>query len=208
MSLMLITPRRAVRRTDAEAAIDLTRLRRWYADTEAAETEPPADADGKPAAAETVKGLDALPDEVRDYIKSLRKENEERRKRLTALEKQQQDAKAAQDAAEAERLAKQGEWQKLAEQRQAEIERLKGYEAQVTALVEATKRRNAERIARLPEAVKSLVPTGYEPQALAEWLDVNESKIVKPTAPNLNPGRQSDGNGKKTAAQTLKRLAY
>lgn len=204
MSLMLTTKTlRAVRRAEAEALIDLSRVRRWYADDgstpDASEkTEPPADP----------KGLDALPEEVREYIKSLRRESEERRKKLTALEKTQQEAEAARKLEEDKKLAEQGQWQKLAEERAAEIERLKVFEAQAATLLAATTKRNADRIAKLPEAMRDLVPVEYDPHKLAAWLDANEAKLVKPVAPNLNPGQQSTGDGKKTAKQVIKRIAY
>jgi uncharacterized membrane protein YccC len=205
MSLMLTNTLRAARRPGAEAQIDLSRARRWYSEDDAA----PEAQTGETNAPETSpKGLDALPEEVRDYIRALRRESEERRKKLAAYEKAQREAEAARKLEEEKRLAEQGQWQKLAEERAAEIERLKQYEAQVAALLEATRKRNADRIARLPEAVRDLVPVDYEPYKLAAWLDANEGKLVKPLAPNLNPGQQSTGDGKKLASQVIKRIAY
>lgn len=146
MSLMLTTKTlRAVRRAEAEALIDLSRVRRWYADDGSV-----PDAQEKAEAPTDPKGLDALPEEVRDYIKSLRRENEDRRKKLAALEKAQQEAEAVRKLEEDKKLAEQGQWQKLAEERAAEIERLKVFEAQAATLVEATTKRNADRIAKLP----------------------------------------------------------
>lgn len=207
-SLMLMG--NAVRRPGADALVNLSRRRVWFAD-------PPPPADDKKDDAKKpedkgdenpIKGLDALPEDVRDYIKSLRAEAKERREKLATLEKQQADAEAARKAAEAKEAEKKGEWEKLAKEREVEIERLKAFEAQATQLVESLKATNAARIAKLPEAVRSLAPTDYAPEKLAKWLDENESKLVKPPAPNLNPGRQSTGDGKKTAKQTIKRLSY
>lgn len=204
MSLMLNTKTlRAVRRAEAEALIDLSRVRRWYADD-----SPSPDAQEKAEAPTDPKGLDALPEEVRDYIKSLRRENEDRRKKLATLEKTQQEAEVARKTEEDKKLAEQGQWQKLAEERAAEIERLKTFEAQATDMVEATKKRNADRVAKLPEAMRDLVPVDYDPPKLAAWLDANEAKLAKPVAPNLNPGQQSTGDGKKTAKQVIKRIGY
>lgn len=208
MSLMLNTLR-ASRRTGAEASIDLRRGRTWFAEEPEAPSaaDEPQVTDGK-TASEAPTGLDALPEEVRAYIRALRKENEERRKKLAAFEKAQAEAELARRVEEEKRLAEQGQWQKLAEERAVEVERLRQVEAQYSALIDSVRQRNAERISRLPEALRGLVPVDYEPLKLASWLDVNESKLVKPAAPNLNAGQQSTGDAKKAARDVIKRLPY
>lgn len=207
MSLMLNTIR-ASRRMDAEAPVDLRRIRAWFTEESApsAADEPQAE-DGKPAS-EAPKRLEALPEEIRAYIRSLRKENEARRKRLAEFEKAQAEAELARRAEEEKRMAEQGQWQKLAEERAAELERLRQVEAQYSELIEAVRQRNVERINRLPETLRGLVPVDYEPLKLASWLDANEGKLVKPQAPNLNAGQQSTGDAKKAARDVIKRLSY
>lgn len=64
-------------------------------------------------------GFDALPEATKAEIRKLRRENAGYRKQLESAESERQER----EAAEAE---KRGEWEKLAIERQAEIERLKG----------------------------------------------------------------------------------
>lgn len=199
---------RATRYAGAEAVIDLSRTRRWYAD----DAPPAPDAPGKPADAPSAsdsKGLDTLtPEELRAYIKELRQENKDRRTRLDAFEKAQADAEAARKAGEEKRLTEEGQHKTLADQRAAEIERLKVFEKQVAELTEAIKKRNTERIKSLPEPMRKLVPVDYDPHKLALWLDENKSVLTNPVAPSLNAGQKSTGDGKQTAKQIIKRVSY
>lgn len=96
--------------------------------------------------------------------------------------------------AEQKKLAEQGEWQKLAEQRAAELERLKAEADLGKQYQEALKATNEQRIAAIPKERQALIPTDYDPVKLASWLDKNAALLVaKPQAPNLNGGEGSTG---------------
>lgn len=96
-------------------------------------------------------------------------------------------------------------WETVVADLQAEIDRLKPFEAEVRGMIETARAKNAARVAKLPEGVQSLIPTGYDPLALAAWLDANEGKL-RPVAPNLNAGQRSTGDGRGRAK--LKKLSY
>lgn len=97
--------------------------------------------------------------------------------------------------AEQKKLAEQGEWQKLAEQRAAELERLKVEADLGKQYQEALKATNEQRIAGIPKERQGLIPTDYDPVKLASWLDKNQHLLIsKPQAPNLNGGEGSTGS--------------
>ena len=75
-----------------------------------------------------------------DYVKGLRKESAGYRTQVRDLEAKLAQFEKAQSQAEEERLAKQNEWQQLAEKRQTEIEALK------TAHAEQAKQIQQQRI--------------------------------------------------------------
>lgn len=155
-----------------------------------AETLP---ASTTPAANEHGDWFNSLPKEAQDEILALRKEAKANRQKASAAEL------AAQQAEET-RLADEKKWQQLAEKRAADLEALKPIKEQYEALQEAAKASNEKRIKQLPENVRSLVPTDYDPLKLRDWLDNAAPLLTQPRAPNLNPGTQGDGG---TALPTL-----
>ena len=74
-----------------------------------------------------------------DYVQQLRQEAASYRVKLKEIEE-------AQKKADEERLAKQQEWQTLAEQRAAEVEALRPYQDKYAAMLEAIKAGNEKRI--------------------------------------------------------------
>lgn len=122
-----------------------------------------------------------------DEMKQARQEAATFRTEKNNLQKQK-------DEAEQKKLAEQGEWQKLAEQRFAELERLKAEADLGKQYQDALKATNEQRIAAIPKERQALVPTDYDPVKLASWLDKNVALLViKPQAPNLNGGEGSTG---------------
>lgn len=175
------------------------------ADTTTTHTPTVADTP-KPAtdvdASQTPEALRKKIEELEKYTSELRRENEKHRKGET-------DAIETRKKAEQAEAEKRGEWERLATERAQEIEALKAvkekadkFEAQIKALNEA-------RINRIPEAMRVLVPTGYTPEALAEWLDKSELVLVKPQAPTLDAGEKGE-KGKRPLDKTsvLKRRSY
>lgn len=117
-----------------------------------------------------------------DYVQQLRQEAASYRTKLKELEDNQRKADDA-------RLAQQQEWQKLAEQRAAEVEALRPYQEKYTAVVEAMKASNEKKLQAIPDTMKSLVPPIDDPATLANWLDTNWQLLTgRPTAPSLNGG--------------------
>lgn len=98
----------------------------------------------------------------------------------------------------------------LEQQRQAGLsleEKLKETESQITSLrqfedrakgLEALIRKsNEQRIAAIPEAMRSLVPVdAMSPEQVAAWLDKNAAVLSKPIAPELDGGAGGAGGGK------------
>jgi len=187
-------------RRDGTAGLSLTRWRRWFAEGDANQdngtgdngggSADPLDAWLKALPTEAQAGAAALVKELRDT----RKEAADRRNHAKTLEEQQAKAEAERKAADAKRLAEQGDWQKLAEQREADLQKLQPIQQMAEALQNRIKAGNEARIAKLPDAMQKLVPTGYGVVELSEWLDANYDTLVKPTAPNLDPGKK-DGKG-------------
>ena len=120
-----------------------------------------------------------------EYVQTLRQEAAGYRTKLREFEESQKQA-------EQERLAKQNEWQTLAEQRQVEIEQLRGFQEKYTAMIENIKANNEKRLEAVPETMRSLVPPIEDPVTLGQWLDTNwQILTAKTVAPSLNGGAGS-----------------
>lgn len=189
-------------RRDGTAGLSLTRWRRWFAEGDEENQDGKNDnrGDGQDPLEVWLK---KLPPELQSdgerfhaELRNNRRDAAERRKKAEELEQSIAKAEAERKAAEAKRLQEQGDWQKLAEQRAAELEKLQPIQQMAEALQNRIKAANEARIAKLPEAMKKLVPANYGVVELSEWLDANYDTLVKPTAPDLDPGRK-DGKGKK-----------
>ena len=68
--------------------------------------------------------LDTLPEEQREYIRGLRRENASRRNELKEAKQQLEQVTKAQEAAETAKLAEQNKWQELYEQEKVAREKL------------------------------------------------------------------------------------
>lgn len=132
------------------------------------------------------------------YVKELREEAKQNRIEAQEAQEQLNAILEKQKAAEQQELEQQGEFQKLAEERQKEIERLAGYEAQVTSLTEAAKEANAKLIEQVPEDKRGLIPE-YEPLKLQTWLNANRQLLIgqtfTPPSTNGGAGTYQKSNG-------------
>jgi vacuolar-type H+-ATPase subunit I/STV1 len=123
-----------------------------------------------------------------DYVKALREEAKANRLKWQSLltEKEQREAEA--EAAKAKLLEEQGEYKTLAEQRAAEIERLKAYEAQVQNYTSQAEASNAAFIEQVPEERRGLIPSGYPPLDLQSYLQNNRDLLIgQPATPHTPP---------------------
>jgi hypothetical protein len=113
-----------------------------------------------------------------EYVRQLREEAKAHRLKAQALEaeKVKRDEEAAAEAARL--LEQQGKFKELADQRQAEIERLAGYEAQVKSLLEAAMESNAAFIETVPEDRRRLIPMDYDPLKLQAYLNANRDSLI------------------------------
>ena len=128
-------------------------------------------------------------------------ERNEFRKKITEFERTLQQQAETQKQAEEERLAKQAEWQTLAEQRAKELEEYKPFKQRWDGLVEQTAERNKARIDAVPETMRTLIPDYDDPMKLSAWLDANEATITQTkSAPKLDGGA---GNGSRSGSQPL-----
>lgn len=143
--------------------------------------------------------LSTLPESVQTYIKALRGEAAEKRKKLEALEAQMNEAQQRQ-------LAEQGKWKELAEAREAELNKLKPYQARAQLLETKLSETNKERLKKIPEHFHSLIPP-LPPEELATWLDANEAKLITPPAPNLDAGAGGKSGGVSAANLSAEELA-
>ncbi len=133
--------------------------------------------------AQAAADIDALPAWAQQTIRDLRKEQASRRKAA-------QDAEAAAKAAEEKQLAERQEWQKLAEQRAAELasltpvaERYAALSSEITAQIEA-------EIKTWPAEVIALRPADADAVALMTW-----AKTARPLAQKLTTAGQPPAPG-------------
>lgn len=181
---------RAARR-QGEFAANLSKRRVWYA--------PDGDQDGQDSDGGSGSGTQtdqtdkhgdwfkSLPPEAQREIEELRNENKTSRRKL----REQEDA---QRKADEKRLQEQQEWQKLAEQRAQRLQELEPLQERFTQLETTVKESNLKRIAAIPEAFRSLVPSNYDPLALRDWLDANAAHFGSRPAPQMGQGAAGDGD--------------
>lgn len=151
--------------------------------------------------------IETLPPKWQAEIKRLREENGDYR---TAKNKFADEAAAKQkelDLAaqrEQQRLVEEGKWKELAEKYGQEAATLKPYQERATALEAQIKAHNETRIARIPEVMRTVIPSEYTPEKLSQWLDANESKLTTPPAPDIDAG--AGGGGKPPVKLTDEQL--
>lgn len=169
-------------------------------------TDPVEDKKTDPTSEEMIGGkkFSELDPETQKAIKDLREENKTKRlanddltKRLTALEaaqaaKEQEAATAAQKL-----LQEQGEYKKLYEATQPQIEELKTVKGRVKELEAFVTETLETRINAIPENRRSLVTALPQMDALTKlkWIEANASLLSTPAAPNLDAGKTT-GQGK------------
>lgn len=110
--------------------------------------------------------MDNLPLDIQDYIKELRKEAETSRKDLDAK------IKAEKEFAES-KMKEQGEWQKVAEQRDLRVKELEPVQERYTALSTLLADQIKAQVKDWPKEVKDLLPGDDTP------IEVRYSQVQK-----------------------------
>jgi hypothetical protein len=177
-------------RRNGATTINLAQKRTWYAEGDAGDQQQ-QQSQGDANLPTTLEGWQKLAEarekrikERDDEVKSLKAQYTGANQRLTAIEQAQQ-----------ERLAKQGDFETLAQQRAAEVESLKPF-AQRTSELEAVIREDNEAIIKsIPEQMRSIIPTDYPPEKLKRWLTTNMTLLSKQPAPNYDAGAGVGGGG-------------
>ena len=126
------------------------------------------------------------PEQLRAELEAARKEAAKYRTQLQQTEKEA-------TAAEAKRLAEQGEYRSLYEAIKPKADAADALQERLDAITAQAQSANERRVAAIPDAMKSLVPEYDDPLKLAEWLDANAAVFSRPTPPPLD-GR-AGGNG-------------
>lgn len=194
---------RSARRTASEATVDLRRRRTWRnneGDDAGGERQNSGDSDGdgkyNPKDLEQAKRIiDALNKRVGERetaFNQLKELHTTTQERLTAIERAQR-----------EKLEKEGDFRSLAEQRAAELAALAPVKERAEALEKVIRESNEERIKKLPEDARTLVPVDYAPERLQAWLNANEARLTKLPAPNFDAGAGAGTSGAKEKAPEL-----
>lgn len=193
--------RRAVRtaRKQGEAGKSLLMRRSWYSDP----PEDPKDESSEKPKGDAVDPLDAwvrtLPVEAQagalavvSELRTTRAEAKDRRLKLEDADRLKTGADEQRRKEEETRLAQQGEWEKLATERAAQIETLKPYQAEAAKLLEALTGMLDKRLESVPDHLRPLVKAMLPIEALS-WLDANADKLNPPSAPDGDGGKRGDG---------------
>lgn len=116
----------------------------------------------------TTDKIDAHEAGLRKALEAERAKRQEIATELAKLREAQEAAKrkAAEEAGEHKRL-----YDEIAPKYESAAKELEAYRAREAARMERLAARNAERVETLPEHLKALVPTGFDPESLNEWLD-------------------------------------
>jgi chromosome segregation ATPase len=104
--------------------------------------------------------------------------------RAKKAEKELDDLKAAQAKADEERLSKQGEWQKLAEQRATKLAEATAKAARIEQMEATLQTVYENQLAELPEEYQDIVPEELDIEQRLAWLAKNKAKFMKPLAPD------------------------
>ena len=126
------------------------------------------------------------PEQLRAELEAARKEAAKYRTQLRQTEKEA-------TAAEAKRLAEQGEYKSLYESVKAKADAADALQERLDAITAQAQAANERRINAIPEHMRSLVPEYDDALKLAAWLDANAAVFSRPTPPPLD-GR-AGGNG-------------
>jgi len=126
------------------------------------------------------------PEQLRAELEAARKEAAKYRTQLRQTEKEA-------TAAEAKRLAEQGEYRSLYEAIKPKADAADALQERLDAITAQAQSANERRVAAIPDAMKSLVPEYDDPLKLAAWLDANAAVFSRPAPPPMD-GR-AGGNG-------------
>jgi DNA repair exonuclease SbcCD ATPase subunit len=109
-------------------------------------------------------------------------------------------ARDVEEALKAEReklLAEQGEWQKLAEDRQRELDDLAPIRERYDALIDNLRKENEERLRQIPEHMRNLIPVdAMTPEQLSMYLTQNWARLTAQSVPGTDAGAGVDKQGK------------
>lgn len=180
--------------------------------TDKADTDQDADQDAE----EDDDALTKLsPKQLADMVRENRRKAGSYRTQLRDKEKAEAAAKAEADktaqekkAADAKTLEEQGQFKTLYEQQKAELDQLREKAKRADTYEAKLKARNEARIKAIPDSHRKLVPTGYSPEALEEWLDASSDLLKKPDAPDLAPGRKGERKITADPRSVLKRIPH
>ena len=164
---------RAIARRKGDPRV-LTHRRRWYSDD--------LQADQQTESSNEIGVLQAQLNELQERLKQVNAESAERRVRLKAVEQ--------------ERLVEQGRYKELAEGAQREADELRPYRERAEALDKIIRSGNERMIETIPSDMRGLIPMGYSPEQLSDWLSANVGLLRKPAAPPMDAGaRGTSGDG-------------
>jgi uncharacterized protein YhaN len=130
-------------------------------------------------------------DEALKVIEELRKEAAANRTKVKTYEANQAKAEKERQEAEQAKLKEQGQWQKLAEDSQAEMSKLKPVVEKYGEVTNRLLTRTREEIKGWPKEAKDLLPSGDEVDAL-DYL--NAFDRIKPLAQKLMGQGQGQQN--------------
>lgn len=180
--------------------MDLRQRRAWFDDTAGREGQQQGDQDTGS------KYNPATVDDARKIIEALEKRVGEREatiEQLRASASTLSERITAIEAATRKKLEEQGNYQEVRAQLQAEIEALKPSAERAAALEQIIRESNEARIGRVPETMRSMIPTDYAPERLQAWLNANEALLTKKPAPNYDAGAGAGSNGSGTRQPEL-----
>lgn len=107
--------------------------------------------------------------------------------------------KEAEEAArqrEQARLAEEGKWKELAEQRAQSLAEVEPYKERAQTLEALIRESNAKRLEQVREDMRGLIPADYAPEKLSSWLDANWHNLMNRPAPSTDAGAGAVGGGK------------
>jgi hypothetical protein len=180
-------------RRDLDGAVDLSKRRQWFSDDmQESDNDNPQDGQDAPTSIDPARKRveDMSIEELRAGLIEVRGESKERRINNRTTKQELEQARAELEAyrkLEKEHLKKQNNFEELARRQETELAELASLKAEAQRYRESVEASNAQRIARLPEHYKDIVPD-LPPDAKSAWLDVAVGKLTAPPVPNLDGG--------------------
>lgn len=191
---------KTVSKMGANVGRSLSKRRFWFEDSG---NNPATPSPATPNAPQTPSAPSAnsdipewVSDPTRAYaeIQRLRAENAQSRTQRQAVVQQT-----------TQQLEQAGQYEQLYRQQQSRLQELEAQARLGETVLEATRTRNAARVAGLPEDARELVPPLDDPLALQAWLDRAETRLVRRPAPNTDAGASGQASAPKalTAEQLV-----